>query len=63
MEFVYKDQENITSNVLKTRGNGNTQKAEGQVLKRSVLGVINVDSNKIGASKYKQNVSILCIAT
>lgn len=55
MEFVYKDQENIASNLHKVKSNANVQKSDVPVLKRSVLGVINADNSKI-CPPYK-NVS------
>lgn len=56
MDLLYKEQENIVSNLRKLRSNSNVNhKSETQVMKRSVLGVIN-DNNKIGPAKFK-NVS------
>lgn len=58
MDFVYQDQENIVSNFRKLRSHSNNnRKSENQVMKRSVLGVINVDTNKIAPAKLK-NVRI-----
>lgn len=60
MAFVYKDQENHVSNVRKLRsGAVINSKIENPVGKRAVLGVLNADNCKAGASKIKRVSSCL----
>lgn len=58
MDSVYNDQENNVYNFRKLRSHSNVnRKSENQVMKRSVLGVINADSNKIAPTKSKNEVT------
>ncbi|XP_065201125.1 G2/mitotic-specific cyclin-A [Planococcus citri] len=58
MDLVYNDQENIVSNFRRLRSHSNVnRKSENQIMKRSVLGVINADSNKIAPAKSKNEAT------